>query len=103
MSGIERLARLRLAAALPYRPNSCRVLIEAFGTAAEAMARPSDEWARALELRPEEAKIFHDAGSRFDSERELRELERLGARIVWPGLPDYPRSLEAIPDPPALL
>jgi DNA processing protein len=103
MNDVERLARLRLAAALPYRPNSCRVLVEAFGTAAETMARPSDEWARALELRPEEAKTFHAAGSRFDAERELKNVERLGARIVWPGLPDYPRSLEAIPDPPALL
>ena len=99
----EHLARLKLAAALPSRPGTVLALQKRWGSADEALRQTSRSLAGRGDLTLEEAEQLRKGALVFDAEKEARELERLGGRVVFCGTPDFPDRLAAIPDPPALL
>ncbi len=96
-SEAERLDRLRLIRSQNVGPITFAALIEQFGTAA-----------RALEALPELAMAggararLHIA-TRAQAESELRSANRLGAKPIFLGEPDFPPPLAAIAGAPALI
>lgn len=90
----ERLDRLRLARADQVGPVTFHRLLERYGSAAAALsALPG------LTGNGRPARI----PDRTDAERELKAVERLGARLLAFGDADYPTPLAAIADPPPFL
>lgn len=95
LSESERLAWLRLARSENVGPVTFFRLLERFGSAAaaiEALPRLAEAAGRPLAPAPPGA-----------AERELEAYERLGARLVARGEPDYPERLAAIVDPPPVI
>lgn len=79
-----------------------RTLLAAFGSAAGAQLAPAGAIAGLPGFGPAAATAVRGAGRR-GGEAILRALDRLGARVVRPGDPDYPPLLAEIADPPAAL
>ncbi len=92
----DRIARLRLIRSERIGPIAYRALINRFGSAAEALDALPDLARRGGGGPPRIASVS-------DAERELKAVERLGARHLFRGLPDYPRLLDQIDDAPAAL
>ncbi|MGH6953249.1 MAG: DNA-processing protein DprA, partial [Alphaproteobacteria bacterium] len=89
--------RLRLIRSENVGPVTFRRLVQHFGGAREALAALPDL------ARRGGRRGNITISSRADAEREIESLERLGARLVLWGEPDYPAPLAAIEDaPPAL-
>ncbi|WP_321503084.1 DNA-processing protein DprA [Breoghania sp.] len=93
----QKLAWLRLIRSENVGPATFRTLLNHYGSAGAALeALPSlskrGGARRAIHICPEE-----------DAIGELRHLERLGARLVALGEPDYPPLLRHIDGPPPLL
>jgi DNA processing protein len=93
----ERLDLLRLARSEGIGPVTCHKLLERFGSARAA-----------LNALPELAKRGGRAGqirpcSAARAEAEMAELDKLGARLVVWGEPDYPAELAATEDAPPVL
>ena len=93
----DRLARLRLARSEGVGPRTYLQLMARFATAAEALASLPGMSARGGRRRPLRPCPAGDA------EAELAALASLGGRMIFPGEPDYPEALAAIPDPPPAL
>lgn len=96
LSARERLDWLRLIRSENVGPITFYKLIERYGSAA-----------RALEALPElaqrgggKALRIHPAG---EAEREVARLEKVGARLIARGEPDYPRYLAEVEDAPPLI
>lgn len=92
----DRIARLRLIRSERIGPIAYRTLIGRFGSATEALAALPGLARRGGGSPPRIA-------STADAERELKAVERLGARHLLRGLPDYPGLLDQIDDAPAAL
>jgi len=90
----ERLDRLRLARADQVGPVTFHRLLERYGSAAAALSELPG-----LTGNGRPARI----PARADAERELKAVERLGARLLAFGDADYPAPLAAIADPPPFL
>lgn len=97
LSAAERLARLRLARSDTVGPVTFRDLLQHFPNAMEALeALPSlaARGGRKTALR---------IPSRAEAEREIAATEKLGARLIVFGEPDFPRRLAAVdPAPPVI-
>jgi DNA processing protein len=89
--------RLRLARSEGVGPITYRRLLARFGTA-KAAIDGLPELARAAGRRTP-MRI----PPRSAAEREMAEAERLGARLLFFGTPDYPPLLATIADPPPVL
>ncbi len=90
----------KLAAPHPDRKHrSCRLrdLILFCGSAANAIERLPDLNIRGGGARPVRVSSLDDA------ERELEAIERMGARLVGMGEPDYPQQLKNCEAPPPLV
>lgn len=93
----ERLDWLRLIRSENVGPITFRHLLQRFGSAGAALAALPD-----LSRRGGRLGGLAIAG-KAQAEAELATLERLGARLVGWGEPDYPFALAAIEDAPPLL
>jgi len=93
----ERLARLRLIRTENVGPVTFRDLIDWYGSATEAISALPDLARRGGRRRPLKVPSVRAA------EAEIAANERIGARLLVIGEPDYPSALAAIEDaPPAL-
>lgn len=93
----QRLNWLRLIRCENVGPHTFRDLINHCGTAEHA-----------IDMLPE---LASRSGFRKnikicsleDAERELDDIEQMGARLIGMGEPEYPKALLQIPDPPPVL
>ncbi len=97
MRDAERLASLRLIRSENVGPVTYRQLIARFGTA-QAALEALPELAR-LGGRRRGLKLY----AQGEAEQEIAALEKLGARLLRLGEPDYPEALAALSDAPPLL
>jgi DNA processing protein len=95
LSDEQRLDWLRLIRSENVGPRTFRALINKFGGASAA-----------LEALPGLAKRGRGAiavATRAEAEKEIARAERLGARFVAMGEPDYPKALQAVDSAPPLI
>jgi DNA processing protein len=97
LSPRERLDRLRLARSENVGPVTFRRLIERFGSAAAAMEALPNLARQGGRRGP--IRLCPEA----DALREVEAIERLNARLLVLGDPEYPALLAAIADPPPVL
>lgn len=97
LSPAERLAWLRLTRSENVGPVTFHQLVARFGSATAALEALPEIARRGGRARP--LTIFPVS----EAEREMEAAERLGARLVARGEPDYPPALAAIEDAPPLL
>src|SRR5579862_6287271 len=88
---------LRLIRTLNVGPVTFFQLIRRFGTAGKALdALPE------LSVRGGRRQAL-TACPREAAQKEMEAIDKFGARTILYGMPDYPRLLHAIPDPPPLI
>jgi DNA processing protein len=97
LSESERRAWLRLARSQNVGPVTFAALIERYRSASAA-----------LDALPRLARRGGSAGdlripTDSDARREIEALDRIGARLILSGEPDFPRGLKALDAPPPLL
>ncbi|MBC8719059.1 DNA-processing protein DprA [Ochrobactrum sp. Marseille-Q0166] len=97
LSDQQRLNWLRLIRTENIGPVAFRDLIMFCGSAANAIERLPDLNIRGGGARPVRVT------PREDAERELEAIERIGARLVGMGEPDYPQQLKNCEAPPPLV
>lgn len=97
LSDQQRLNWLRLIRTEHIGSVTFRDLILFCGSAANAIERLPD-----LNIRGGGARLVR-ASSREDAEREIEAIERIGARLVGMGEPDYPQQLKNCEAPPPLV
>ncbi|MBV2143306.1 DNA-processing protein DprA [Falsochrobactrum sp. TDYN1] len=97
LSDRQRLNWLRLFRTDNIGAVTFRDLILFCGSAANAIERLPD-----LNIRGGSARPMH-VTSIEDAERELAAIERMGARLVGMGEPDYPQQLKNCEAPPPLV
>ncbi len=83
--------------------RSIHRLIDRFGTPGRVLQANLDQLQAAGGLRKEVARRIREKSYQRDPEQELKEVEKLGARIVTFRDPSYPRALRQIPDPPMVV
>lgn len=97
LSDQQRLNWLRLIRTENIRPVAFRDLIMFCGSAASAIERLPDLNIRGGGAKPVRVTPLEDA------EREIEAIERMGARLVGMGEPDYPQQLKNCEAPPPLV
>lgn len=97
LSDRQRINWLRLIRTEHIGPVAFRDLILFCGSAANAIERLPDLNIRGGGSRPVRVSSLDDA------ERELEAIERMGARLVGMGEPDYPQQLKNCEAPPPLV
>ncbi|MCD4512549.1 DNA-processing protein DprA [Brucella pseudogrignonensis] len=97
LSDRQRLNWLRLIRTENIGPVAFRDLIMFCGSAASAIERLPDLNIRGGGAKPVRVTPLEDA------ERELEAIERIGARLVGMGEPDYPQQLKNCEAPPPLV
>lgn len=97
LSDQQRLNWLRLIRTENIGSVTFRDLILFCGSAANAIERLPDLNIRGGGSRPVQVS------SREDAEREIEAIERMGARLVGMGEPDYPQQLKNCEAPPPLV
>lgn len=99
----ELLARIKLNAAFPYNTEKITLLMETFGSAAEAAKADSNalfrEAAFPIDIAEKTAKFLKD----FSSEKEMRLAEKNGIKILAKEDKEYPEKLAFICDAPILI
>ncbi len=93
----ERRDRLRLFRSENVGPVTWHRLLAAYGSAADALAALPELSRRGGRRKP--VKVC----PKGDADREMAALERLGARLLTAGEPDYPAPLAALEDAPPVL
>ena len=84
-------------------PQTCRTLLERFGSAGRVLSASQAELSAASGVGPKLAQKIGKARQDFDAAAELALCRRLGVHLVARGDDLYPRALDNIPDPPVLL
>ncbi|MEJ5080863.1 DNA-processing protein DprA [Ochrobactrum sp. MYb379] len=97
LSDKQRLNWLRLIRTENIGPVAFRDLIMFCGSAASAIERLPDLNIRGGGSKPVRVTPLEDA------EREIEAIERIGARLVGMGEPDYPQQLKNCEAPPPLV
>lgn len=97
LSDQQRLNWLRLIRTENIGPVAFRDLIMFCGSAASAIERLPDLNIRGGGSKPVRVTPLEDA------EREIEAIERMGARLVGMGEPDYPQQLKNCEAPPPLV
>ena len=104
MNETERHARIRLAAVPGVRTDLGRGLIDAFGSALEALKQKPAALAATGLLGIETAQRLLASARAFPLEETLKESEASGIRILFlSDEPEVPDLLKSIPDAPILL
>ncbi|PYE89690.1 hypothetical protein C7477_103199 [Phyllobacterium leguminum] len=97
LSDRQRLNWLRLIRSENVGPVTFLDLISHFGSAGDALQMLPELMYRGGGHRPIRVATIEEA------EREMEEIERIGARLVGKGEPDYPPYLRHYEAPPPLL
>jgi DNA processing protein len=84
-------------------PHTSRALIERFGSPGGVLAASRSELSATSGVGPQLASRIARAREDGDAEAELALCQECGARVITRDDPDYPQSLQNIPDPPSLL
>jgi DNA processing protein len=84
-------------------PQTCRALLERFGSAGRALDASRTELAAVTGVGPKLAERISRARNEVDAAGELSLCMRHGVRVVARGEPGYPECLLNTPDPPSLL
>ncbi len=84
-------------------PQTCRALLEHFGTATDVLNASRDRLKGVPNVGPKLADKIVSARTDFDPRAELDECRKHDTQIVLRGDSNYPAALEEIPDPPNLL
>jgi DNA processing protein len=100
----ERLLDLIHLTSVPgVGPQTCRVLLDRFGSAGRVLSATGAELSSVSGVGPKLARKIGAARDEFDASAELALCRQLGVVIVARGDGGYPAALENIPDPPVLL
>lgn len=100
---LEALRALLRLANLPLAPRLTRTLLQHFNWNAEHIFAASDAELDAIEpLQSRHIVRLRDPAF-IPTERQLRAMHRLSARVLLLPDPEYPPSLRDIPEPPPLL
>ena len=104
MEDAEVVATLTLSLVPGIGSERLRLLVRRFGSAQRALDAPFAQLATLDGISRAAATAIREA-RRDDGLRVLERLQVLGggARVLFPGDPDFPVSLEEIPDPPPVL
>ena len=102
MEDAEVVATITLSLVPGIGPQRLRDLVRAFGCARAALESPQRRLAMLPGMSLAAATAIKEARLE-DGQRVLDTLARIGARVLFPGDPDFPAQLEEIPDAPALL
>src|SRR5438093_1078212 len=95
------LLALHLVPGLGSRLTSA--LLERFGSAAAALQATAAQLQEVPHIGAKSAQSLSTAMGQVDVEAELELMARQGVRLLVHGGPDFPESLNEIPDPPHLL
>jgi len=98
----ELIATLTLAGVSGIGSQRLRTLVATFGSAQAALDAPQSKLAAIFGIGRAAATAIKQARL-DDGLRVLDSLKELGARVLLAGDPDFPASLEEIPEPPAVL
>jgi len=98
----ELIATLTLAGVSGIGSQRLRTLVATFGSAQAALDAPQSKLAAIFGIGRAAATAIKEA-CLDDGLRVLDSLKELGARVLLAGDPDFPASLEEIPEPPAVL
>ena len=102
-AGSDELAAYLALARIPgIGPARLRTLLDAFGSAVGAQIAPAGAIAGLPGFGPAAANAVRTAGRRGGDDI-LRELDRLGARVLLPWDGEFPPLLAEIAEPPAAL
>ena len=102
MEDTELTATLTLAGVQGIGSQRLRTLVATFGSAQAALEAPQSKLAAIFGIGRAAATAIKEA-CLDDGLRVLDSLKELGARVLLAGDPDFPASLEEIPEPPAVL
>jgi DNA processing protein len=99
----ELIDLLRLTMVPGVGPQTCRALLDHFGTASHVLGASRTKLLGVEGVGPKLADRIAAAVSDKSAEAELELCRKEGVRIIPRGDAEYPPSLENIPDPPSLL
>lgn len=99
----EVLDALRLNLAAGVGPLTLRKLLDRFGTPADVLAAPPEQWLTVSGVGRKVKDALAAARSSGEAERELQRCRAQDISILLEGRAGYPPALSTIPDPPALL
>jgi DNA processing protein len=102
MEDREVVATLALSIVPGIGSQRLRTLVGTFGSAEAALAAPHSRLAAMFGIGRAAATAIKEA-SVSGGQRILDQLAAMGARVLLAGDPDFPASLEEIPDSPAVL
>ena len=102
MEDAEVVATLTLSLVPGIGSQRLRQLVGAFGSAQDALAAPQSRLAAQHGFGFAAATAIKSADLAA-GRRVLEELAALGARVLFPGDPEFPPQLEEIPEAPAVL
>jgi DNA processing protein len=102
MEDAEVVASLTLSLSPGIGSERLRTLIRRFGSAEGALSATFAQLVLVQGISPAAATAIKAARPE-DGRRVLATVAQLGARVLFPGEPDFPALLEEIPEPPAVL
>ena len=99
----EVVAAVRLAMVSGVGPLLRQGLRERFGDAQTILSAPPSELRMVPKIGPKLASKIASAMNTVNVEQELQLVEHFGLQLIVEGSREYPRLLEELPDPPAVL
>jgi DNA processing protein len=94
---------LQLTSVPGVGPQTCRALLDHFGSAERVLAARQAELSVVSGVGAKLAQKITRARLDYDAASDLALCRRLGVRLVARGDAEYPGALENIPDPPVLI
>jgi len=102
MEDSEVLATLALSLVPGIGPQRLRLIVATFGSATAALDAPQSKLQSLEGIGRAAATAIKEARPE-DGARVLEQLRTMDARVILAGDPDFPASLEEIPEPPSVL
>ncbi|HVU88372.1 MAG TPA: DNA-processing protein DprA [Pirellulales bacterium] len=97
------VAALRLAMVPGIGPRMTVALLQHFGSAAAVLAAAPSDLRTVQGIGTKLSQAIARAPASEDAEREIERCRRSGIAVLTPRMPDYPRMLREIHDPPPVL
>ncbi len=102
-AGADLTAALRLSLVSGVGPRHWQSLMRHFGSAEAVLAASMSQLREVSGIGPKLSRQIAAANDEVDADAEIALCRANGVEIVARGAANYPRPLEDIPDPPALL
>lgn len=99
----DRRALVALSLVPGVGPSRVRALLAAFGSAAAVLSAPPSRLVRAEGVGRKTAEAIRAVDADAEVDRQFRQAESVGARLVALGDDEYPARLRQIYDPPPFL